>query len=43
LSGNEAEPGYPVNFEFEMLGKLGERDGAKQARIKNLELSHLFM
>src|ERR1019366_4630405 len=43
LSGNEAEAGYSVHFEFEMLGKLGERDGAKHAGFERFELSHSFM
>src|ERR1700688_4054467 len=40
LSGNEAEAGYAVHFKFEVLGEVGERDGAKHLGVKSLELSH---
>src|SRR5208282_222386 len=40
LPWNKAEASYSVHFEFEVLGKLGERDGANEACVEGFKLSH---
>src|ERR1035441_82896 len=39
LPRNEAEAGDAAHFELKMLGKLGERDGAKQTDRKSTRLN----
>ena len=40
LSGNKAEMVYAAYFEFEVLGKFGERKRAKHAGVESFELGH---
>ena len=41
LSGHKAKVGYALYFEFDVLGKLGERDGVEHLCVESLERSHL--
>src|ERR1039457_4926138 len=40
LPGNKTEISNSVHFEFEVLGKLGERNGTNQSCFVSFKLSH---